>query len=944
MYSITGYDADKVSIKAGEKLTTKEYEDIRSIFYGETNYTNGWVIVGTTYQGESQAVADDVSNDMTFRAFVREYLVNDSKDIIVVDSTENGEWLKVIDNDGDGAAEYIFKTEFAMAEIDNITSKGVYTFTELADIDAPQLVPDTADDLDVDGKDIVTGDELAEGDIVLYTLIDGKYYVDIATMVTGTVDKKGINSKDETISVDGTVYTQSHIGYSDAPDTSYNYYSDVTEGHTEETYDLYLDHFGYVRLFAESAYNRGFVLLTDGYYWTDNRTEDFQATIYDLDADELVDVDVSDKGASRFIETDEGHTGDRGTWGRLEKVVDVYKTPAFTKANQYVTNIAAYAEADGVYTLADAENASNRENYWVHEVDTNGIKLNERNLTSLTRDDLFGDRRIQTVTTTQYYLVVRENDANGNASSKIVDILTWTGYKNAPAEAELGSDTVAYAVAHTSDSYAYAVADVVVFETNTTADKDTYFVYETNNWRTEYVWGIGYDADDKIVDDRVYVEVNAVPAEIEFYEITEKGGMSIIDDDYADHNIYAGYVDVIDDTTKYDYFQVGNTAAGDLYFSPEEGSDEYAPLFQVYVNRLGDYDVELVDDWADIHLGTGMILFTDNKGNVEYAIYVGDVMSLYDVEDAPLAAVEDLFWAIVRDAAYVPTDFEAAMAKAEAAIVTGTIEALTEAKKALEDLYTVKADGSIVTNLTNEEYNHVKGMLAKVEAELAPLVADKELAEAKTAALAKIEEKKGEWTQGMIDAAKAAVDAAKTEADLDWASKITARAGEIQNAQNVAKAAVDSKVTGLTQTNYNAAEWSAILNIQTQAKADIDKASTDEAITAIQNKAIADIEAVKTAAVVEGEKLLNNAKEAIEAALEDGSLKVSDATLAAATGIEGKVNDALSSASVTGVTVKVEGVQNYASSVTCTVTLSLTTPVIGVGNVVMNNVTINEGV
>lgn len=75
----------------------------------------------------------------------------------------------------------------------------------------------------------------------------------------------------------------------------------------------------------------------------------------------------------------------------------------------------------------------------------------------------------------------------------------------------------------------------------------------------------------------------------------------------------------------------------------------------------------------------------------------------------------------------------------------------------MEDLYTVKADGSIVTNLTNEEYNHVKGMLAKVEAELAPLVADKELAEAKTAALAKIEEKKGEWTQGMIDAAKAAV-------------------------------------------------------------------------------------------------------------------------------------------------------------------------------------------
>ena len=79
---------------------------------------------------------------------------------------------------------------------------------------------------------------------------------------------------------------RSYIGYSDLME------SDVTKAHTNETYDLYLDHFGYVRLYQESTYNNGFVLLTDGYYATDKRTDEFQATIFDVDADKLVDVDA----------------------------------------------------------------------------------------------------------------------------------------------------------------------------------------------------------------------------------------------------------------------------------------------------------------------------------------------------------------------------------------------------------------------------------------------------------------------------------------------------------------------------------------------------------------------------------------------------------------------------------------------------------------------------
>ena len=112
------------------------------------------------------------------------------------------------------------------------------------------------------------------------------------------VDKGGVDKRDETITCDGAVYGQSYIGYSDLME------SDVTKAHTNETYDLYLDHFGYVRLYQESTYNNGFVLLTDGYYATDKRTDEFQATIFDVDADKLVDVDVAEgKGDTCLLYT-----------------------------------------------------------------------------------------------------------------------------------------------------------------------------------------------------------------------------------------------------------------------------------------------------------------------------------------------------------------------------------------------------------------------------------------------------------------------------------------------------------------------------------------------------------------------------------------------------------------------------------------------------------------
>src|SRR5699024_5948071 len=137
---------------------------------------------------------------MSWNKFRNEYLENDY--VENVDETENGEWLKVIDNDGDGVADYVLKTEFAMSVIERIAKDNTYYLADLVNDDAVSY----DDEVEIDGADIVTEDELAADDVVIYTLIDGKYYMSIAEMVTETVDRKGINSKTETTTCNGTEY------------------------------------------------------------------------------------------------------------------------------------------------------------------------------------------------------------------------------------------------------------------------------------------------------------------------------------------------------------------------------------------------------------------------------------------------------------------------------------------------------------------------------------------------------------------------------------------------------------------------------------------------------------------------------------------------------------------------------------------------------------------
>ncbi len=290
--------------------------------------------------------------------------------------------------------------------------------------------------------------------------------------------------------------------------------------------------------------------------------------------------------------------GDKGTWKRLKEFNEVYTAEKET----YVTNIAAYTVSEDAYTLAKVEDASNRKEYDAQE-------LNVTSETGLKDKTLYaGNRPIQTTTDTVYYLVLKDG-------SKISEITTWTGYKNAPAAAELGEKAVAYAVTLPGDTKNYDVAQIVVFETEAANTHSLHFVYDSKAGRDAQAYTIGYIAKDEtygdvaadqivvfeteaanthslhfvydskagrdaqaytigyIAKDETYGDVAAdlernhiLLQNINFYDIDSNGVATPINSDYADKNIYAGEVFTNADVDGRDYVKLAaeDNTSGDI--------------------------------------------------------------------------------------------------------------------------------------------------------------------------------------------------------------------------------------------------------------------------------------------------------------------------------------------------------------------------------------------
>jgi len=622
------------AIRAEAKITDLDMDNMKEIFAAadyEKDFVYGEVYVGTKS-------GDDVSDKLSWRKFVAEYINEDYYETGSVNSVAQGNWAKVIDNDGDGKAEYVLRIDFEMVELLDI-ARGYYYF-------------DGTYSAKVDEDDIVTDDELAEGDIVLITLIDGVYYVDAVEPVTTEIDEDGINYRKETITCGETTYEWSAIAH-DAEGYEY----DISYAEEEEAYDLYLDHFGYVRLYTESAYNKGFVLLTDAFYGTDRRTSEYKAEIWNVEAADYEDVVVLNPSAARaynFIENDTDATGrEEGTWNRLKEFQQTYTAPS---GKTFWTNIAAYSvNEDGEYTLAYVPDASNRVTYFTAEVNTLDADGDPIDVESRKLVNANGRMpAIHTTTDTLYYMLIDDGVS--------VEILTWVGYENAPAAAVLDEVSQAYAVLTDGDGN-YDVAEIVVFESVEADTKTLNFIYALDQkWdpaenKHNKIYTIGYDAETDAYVPEQKLSAKQKDLDIDdvvlFADVYASGTVAKVTD-YSAKYIYSGVVTTGGDIDSRDYVWVeldnGNsksfyTTSVDSYIVEDSGSS----------NVSKRYSVEAQSE--DYEIGQKVIVVCNSKGAILYIINV-DLSWDDDAEVYGVAALNALFAEIRAEYEYVPAPID----------------------------------------------------------------------------------------------------------------------------------------------------------------------------------------------------------------------------------------------------------------------------------------------
>lgn len=255
-------------IPATDEITSVDYDNIRDIFYWSNGRDTGGVAdpdrdtfypySGKVYVGTQ--TTKDISDEISWSAFLDKY-INDERYDVNWNISYNGDWVKFVDNDGDGQCDYAFRTLAFLDEVVGTykTKDGdtVMQYNSFDDLERPEgytvRYMDKAEPVE---RDVEIEDK------VIVALIDNQYLIGHADSVTKTVNK--YNWKDDIITTtDGDEYGQSQIG--NATDMM-QWLSDMDE---KTEYIMYLDSFGYVRAF-ELPGGTNYALVTELYYTNAN--------------------------------------------------------------------------------------------------------------------------------------------------------------------------------------------------------------------------------------------------------------------------------------------------------------------------------------------------------------------------------------------------------------------------------------------------------------------------------------------------------------------------------------------------------------------------------------------------------------------------------------------------------------------------------------------------
>ena len=756
------------SISRHGTLTATDMRYIEGIFTDSDEADDDVEYVGEVYVGTQSS--KDISDDISYDEFLDKY-IETSENAVAIDSNDNGNWLKAIDNDNDGEADYVLQVIYTVAGVQDISKSGTITLSsedeELNDGDALNEI--TSD------NDVVTEDELAEGDIVYYALIDGNAYTYKTEVVTAEIDRVNRNSYTAT-TTDGDEYVESGVH-------EHTFWDEIISGvrnlEGDVNYDLYLDRFGYLAAFTESDNNAGFVLLTDGYFES-GRTEDiFAAMVWDREAQELVDTDIND-GGDLFIRDD----GDDNDWGNLKTFGDInFSVPAYDDIH---TIVAALGE-DGSLTPVD-EIYRYRMNVAMIDMDTTiPVRAHTDNGTiyETTRDGAYEQATdsvdVRALASTVYYYVY--NTPNGNTV-----VREYVGYDNIP---DLGKDKdqvedvyVVGTRAEDARDDEYYTAEIVVVELKegyTEIDSEEVFIYdlpvvgsgvkyeEVSVIRADGTTGTvtidmaksnlrSYDpAWGKIADPGLYYMWESDVADV--YVIEPMTWNDIADSNYVVGTVLKDTATGSDDWTSFvPYYNNTNyitDLSGFVIFEnggeTEKRNTEDTKYYELEYseNRYGDYVGNLDEgDREDVlpqrkDGGENEVLVKYNgDNNIVYAISFAQ----WENESKGIVDFAQDVWAFNTPAAekIVISDYEKAVAAAQDALAA-TPHVEDDLKAAQSKLAALD-----LTSLTAEQKAYVAALQADITDALKPFEEADALAEAKTNA---------------IDAMKAAIVGAVEAAD-----------------------------------------------------------------------------------------------------------------------------------------------------------------------------------
>ena len=242
-------------IPMGNDITPEDITLMKGIFSAADDDIHsevgvkGYVYAGTAKKQNSVDKEHDLSSEMKWSDFYNEYII--SKVNTKITSTGNGEWLKIVDNNNDGIAEYVFKTWYILDELTGYNSR--YDYFTAAD----GYKYDGVEGQGYGSQTHFLYDEPAVSDVIRAAYIDGKWQIEKAEPVTATI--KTVNYREETVTTtDDETYNESDI----RNDTGY---AEVITAMDDTTYEIFFDHFGHIRAYRLPNGSTNYALVTEVY-------------------------------------------------------------------------------------------------------------------------------------------------------------------------------------------------------------------------------------------------------------------------------------------------------------------------------------------------------------------------------------------------------------------------------------------------------------------------------------------------------------------------------------------------------------------------------------------------------------------------------------------------------------------------------------------------------